>query len=426
MKTMQRILFVLVFITGFVSVKAADLLVAENGAGGAYSSITAALNAAADGDRIFVIPKSAGAPYGENLTLNKSIQILCNVEIDQFTLQCDITITPAVNRKITNIGMKNTMGGISVTGNNPAGLRCQINLLFCNFVNGNINFDFDNLYPTIASSVINGVVSIRYGKVIGNTISATAGPAVKINTDAMVSNDTIWVVGNKLTTTYITTGIATGAIYWNNDSQFFTFSNNFIRYTPGYYYYYGSPYGQGINILKSKNSNTGKNYIVNNTIKSVGTTGDYSYGMAIQNVPVNSFIEIMNNVIIGEPTSLIGVGYYGATNTGVITNSFTFFRDVTTPFTAITNDGTNTLTSNVTIDADGKPAAGSDVINGGNADSTYYDINLTRNDAGCYGGSFTLDNFFPVTGPARVYFVLAPRRIVVGNTINIKAEAFDK
>jgi hypothetical protein len=70
----------------------------------------------------------------------------------------------------------------------------------------------------------------------------------------------------------------------------------------------------------------------------------------------------------------------------------------------------------------------SNCINGGTVDSAYADIDLTRNDAGCYGGSYTLDNFFPITANdwARVILVTAPRRVLVNGTINVKAIGFDK
>jgi hypothetical protein len=94
--------------------------------------------------------------------------------------------------------------------------------------------------------------------------------------------------------------------------------------------------------------------------------------------------------------------------------------------TGVVNDGTNNLSSNTTLAVTGKPNAGSDAINGGYPDKGFYDINLTVNDAGAYGGLFTLDNYFPITGSARVYMISAPRKVTVGTAINVTADGFDR
>ncbi len=418
--------FTTVLITlGLLSgIKAADLVVAEGGAGGSYPSISQAITAATSGDRIIINPKSGGSAYAENLTIDKSLQLLCNVEGGQFTIQGNVSITPDNNRTITIIGMKNLAGNIDGTQNTNAGLRCKVYLLNCSFLNGNVNFNYDNYNLTLASSVVNGNVTFRYGKALGNQITAY-GSGIKINTDTYTTNDTIWVVGNKITS-YISLSSYYAGIYFSNTSQFFYFSNNYISF--GTNYNNGYP-ACGIYVTAVKNSSNGRNTIYNNTIiRNDNTSGWYSnarYGIYINNTTASTYVDLMNNLILGLGFG-IDAGLAGSGNSGVISSSYTFFNGVTTPFSSITNDGTNNLSTNTTLDTDGRPANGSDVINGGNADSTFYDIDLTRNDVGCYGGSFTLDNYFPMTGSARVYFMLAPRRITVGNTLNIRAESFDK
>ena len=57
----------------------------------------------------------------------------------------------------------------------------------------------------------------------------------------------------------------------------------------------------------------------------------------------------------------------------------------------------------------------------------YYDIDLTVGDAGCYGGSFTHDNFFPLSsGSSKVFFVDAPRGVFQGFNLDVKADGYDK
>lgn len=48
-------------------------------------------------------------------------------------------------------------------------------------------------------------------------------------------------------------------------------------------------------------------------------------------------------------------------------------------------------------------------------------------DAGAYGGSYTLNNFFPLhTGAARVYMTGHPFNIRSGTTLRVRANAWDR
>lgn len=227
--TKKSFFLILVILGLFSGIKAADLVVAEGGMGGAYPSISEAITASADGDRIIINPKSGGSAYAENLAINKDLQLLCNVEGGQFTIQGNVSITPANNRTVTIIGMKNLSGNIDGIQNNTAGLRCKVYLLNCSFLSGNVNFNYDNYNLTLASSIVNGSVTLRYGKVIGTEVSAT-GSAININTDTYITNDTNWFVGNKIISNY-PGGVNYAGIYNNNTSQFFYMANNSLLST---------------------------------------------------------------------------------------------------------------------------------------------------------------------------------------------------
>mgnify|MGYP002479593447 CR=1 FL=1 len=61
---MKRQLFFMALAGLFSSIaSAADLYVRDLGAGGAYSSISAAITAATNGDRIIIRPKAGSLPY---------------------------------------------------------------------------------------------------------------------------------------------------------------------------------------------------------------------------------------------------------------------------------------------------------------------------------------------------------------------------
>jgi hypothetical protein len=395
---------------------AADLVVAGGGAGGAYLTIGAALAAASANDRIIVYPQVGGSSFSEGtLTINKSIQILSANEGAYYAVDGNINITPsAAGMSVTIIGMKLFTGGIQSTIAAPVGARCVVNLLNDSLAQGAITFNHDNYNLTTASNYIQGGITFRFGKVIGNIIKAN----ITVNTDASVNNptDTVLIIGNKIA--FYSTSLTTAGVYWTSNSQFFSIQNNYIHST--YQGYYDHNTNVGIYVTASKASIAGSNSILNNTITKAGGLPLY-YGLLIT-TNATSMTDIQNNIDM-EPTY-----YYGLQATGgTFSIHYNYFKNPS--FFGFTNDGTNVIATNTTINSEGlNTNALSNTINGGNPDSAFVDLNLTRNDAGCYGGSFTLNNFFPITNNdwARVILVTAPRRVLVNGTINVKAIGFDK
>lgn len=392
-------------------VKATDLVVAAGGAGGAYSSLNAAIAAAANNDRIIVYPQPGGASYSEGtITISKSLQILSAVEGGYYAIDGNINITPATaGKSITIIGMKLYTGGIQSTVLAPVGARCAVKLVNDSLMNGVVSLNHDNYDLTLANSFVNSVVTFRFGKVIGNSVNGS----LVVNTDASVNNpnDTVMIIGNKLVVSANASGVN-----WNSTSQFFSVQNNFVYLTFG-----GYSVGSGIDVGTSKASIAGTNVVTNNTIQRMLTPYYAYYGCIIQ-TNATSITETQNNVVLG---------YFAYSSVYVSGGNHSVHYNYGTNNTwgNFTNDGTNVTLTNTTLDADGKITNPlSNAINGGNPDSAYVDINLTRNDAGCYGGSFTMDNFYPngANDWARVFLVTAPRRVLVNGTISVKAIGYDK
>lgn len=401
----------------FTQVKAADLCVNENGNGGCYSTISAAISAAVNGDRILITPKTGNAPYVENLNINKTVQLLCAVDTARYTVQGAVSVVPANGRTVTIIGMI-LQGDIAPTTSNAAGTRCVFNLLGSN-ITGNINFEYDNFNVLVASNYITGYVNLRYGKVIGNNITTNSpyywysayGSCVYVGTDATPTNDTVFIVGNvinhNMNANYVT------GIEFNSTNQYTYIANNLIRFNQN-----SAVTNRGIDMYQYKNSAFSRNWIINNTITS---QFGINTGLSFNTAPSNAYTDVVNNLVIA-PSALSG-GIYNAN--GTVGIYFNMMNLGLVNCTSVINSN-NTITSNTTVDAAGRPMVGSDAINGGSGDFSYYDVDLTVNDAGAYGGSLTLDNFFPLTGSARVFMVYAPRRVNVSGTINIKADSFDR
>ena len=412
MKKLKYCLSFFIITLAFPSlIKATDLVVAAGGAGGAYSSINAALAAAAPNDRIIVYPQPGGASYADTIIrITKSIQILSANEGAYYSVDAPIiNITPSTaGINVTIIGMKLLTGSIVSTIASPTGSRSTINLLNDSLSDGAITINHDNYNLTVASSHIQAGLTFRFGKALGN-ISRSP---ITINSDASVNNplDTVLVIGNKV---YGYSASNYSGIYWNSNTHFFSIQNNFITLT-----YPLNGYGYGVYIATSKNSNAGMNVINNNTIFK----SSFSFVMGVYSIgSANSFTEIVNNLTVGSASYAV---YVSSGNSSVHYNYFT-----SASLYGFTNDGTNIAATNTTLNIEGlNTNPSSNTINGGTPDSAYADINLTRNDVGCYGGSYTLDNFFPITSNdwAKVILVTAPRRVLVNGTINVKALGFDK
>jgi O-acetylhomoserine/O-acetylserine sulfhydrylase-like pyridoxal-dependent enzyme len=76
---------------------------------------------------------------------------------------------------------------------------------------------------------------------------------------------------------------------------------------------------------------------------------------------------------------------------------------------------------------DGKALSGA-VIDGGKNEASSYDIDMTRNDLGTYGGPYSMENYWDstATGKARIYHLDMPSEIWPGQTPTIKASAVHK
>ncbi|MBL7766811.1 MAG: hypothetical protein JNJ58_11995 [Chitinophagaceae bacterium] len=395
-----------------MSLKATDLVVAAGGAGGTYASIGAALTAASPGDRIIVYPQAGGASYSEGtLNITKSIQILSANEGAYYSVDGTINISPTTaGSSITIIGMKLFTGNILSTLTAPVGNRCVVNLLNDSLAQGYISINHDNYNVTAAANYIDGGLIFKFGKAIGNICNA----GISVNHDASVNNptDTTMIIGNRIT---VYSGTSTyGCINWSSSAQYFSIQNNFCLLT-----YPANGYGIGVYVTNSKNNASGVNTVFNNTVHKPAYTMYSAYTFSTS---ANAMTEIQNNLAIGTTSYY---SYY--TSGGTFSVHYNFSNNPNN--LGFTNDGTNITATNTTLNSVGlNTNALSNTINGGNPDSAYADINLTRNDVGCYGGSFTQDNFFPFTANdwARVILVTAPRRILVNGTINVKALGFDK
>ncbi len=395
---------------------ASDLVVEEFGTAPAYSSINAAVTAAVDGDRILIRNRAGNIPWIENINISKSLELLSYDNDTFFVVQGLYTLDAAAGRNITIIGMKNLSGGITAGNSTGANKACNVNIFDSYFTLGNISLNANVFNTTIAGcSILNGIVRINSGSIIGNTISNLNNgntEAVSIINTSGFQNDTVYVIGNKIKNAY--TG--TTALYCQSTASIMHIKNNYVIHSY-----------IGIYIFNCANTAL-TNYIFNNTIW-VENYNFSNYGIYLGTLPAASITEVMNNVVDGNASGtkygIYASGVQGQANAYFNHVEFNFFSQVGGNFTFAGNNTTNLSVSFNT--STGILNAGDASIDGGNPANPFYDLDLTPGDAGAYGGSFTLNNFFPLhSGAARIYSVTYPFNIRSGNTLNVKASAFDR
>ena len=395
---------------------ATDRVVEEFGIAPTYPSITAAVSAAIDGDRVVVKNRAGDIPWIENISVNKSLQFVSYENNSPFVVQGNYLIEAAPGREVSIIGMRNTGGYFA--GINPGGLRAtRVRIIDCQLISGAISFTNDGFdVDVIGCTLQHGSVVISFGNVIGNDITSSSiyGSALDISpSTSAFQGDTCWVTGNKLT------GPGTSsydALSVNSEAQVYHIRNNFVRH--GYV---------GIRIIGGNTSSV-QNTIWNNTV--VAYTGQFSnYGILPANTPAGAIWEIMNNVVTftggGDQRGI----YKDSGNQAQINVYFNHIvpgmsTAVSPDFTFVSNNTTN---QPLTVNADGSLLNAPGAINGANPSAVFSDIDLSAGDAGAYGGSYTLTNYFPLhTGAARVAHVVYPFNVRQGSTLRVRATSFDR
>lgn len=392
-----------------LSVFGVDRIVQEFGGTGTFSSITAAVSAAADGDRIVIVNRAGGLAWQENVTINKSLAFVPAVDGTRFKFQGDFIVAPTTSGKaIRIIGMEGVLGGIYATNSAPSGPRTKVEIAGC-IITGSVNFSYNNYDVTIASNEIRGDLTFRFGNIYGNDMRDND---ISVFTDAVASNDVVRIIGNRA-----------DIIDWNSTAHFFYIANNFLDYN-------NNSYTAAISIDQIKNSGFVTNTILNNSIRvQVNTCCSGSpYGIRVGGSASTARVDVINNAIdritsnsntygISDLSSAAVVASYNHVDASIISSR---------RLVNITPNGTNVTTLTVDVSSTDGFVTGTAVVNGGSPDNAYTDHDLTINDPGCFGGSFNISNYFPLTATPRVYHVEAPRAIFQGGTLNISAEGFDR
>jgi len=395
-KTIKTLIALLLVTNAF----AIDRIVQENGPAGTFSTISAAISAAIDGDRIIIYPKIGDNPYVENITIDKTLELASAQDGVRYKIQGDISLIALNNRTISIIGAQLTSGNITGAS---AGWRTNVNIMGCILDGGNISFT-NQYYVNVVSNILqNGSIAIAHGSIIGNDLQ-TELRNITISNSTSIPNDTMNIIANKTTQIICTSDI------------FLNIYNNFIKRVFSTTTDFNS-------IQYAFSSTDFKMNIINNTIISPagntsGSFNRYIFSNAKAKISNNQFYRFITPQSIASNQSFFNLvnGY---------ASSYNYYYNTTvklnnTPTEILDTTGTiNTSTGQTTL-----PALSQ---NGSDPSFEFYDLDLTVGDAGCYGGSYTLNNYFPITGSSRVYNIDMPFGITTtGAPLNIKADGFDR
>ena len=399
-----------------------------------------------EGDEV-VLALTTGGDY---FILNGSINIKKDpievkiIGVECFSIDASIagTATETNRCNVYIVDSKLSSAAGNITANSET---VSLNVLYCDLPNGTVEF--------------------QHGKIIGSTIDG-----FYVEPGGTYQGDTTFIIANKILTdrTYKHynpyspfTSLSSSYDYLNfvsnyidNDSHHYYIANNYFILNPTFYFY--GPNGtlsqeQPFPNLRIYNNVTtsGGNLIANNCFinnnNSNSTTGGNNsrkgpyFGTNLQlwysknhnktNI-VNNFFKKGtgggSNSVNAQNRYNIGSGY--STNTSALlirNNAFAYHNNSNSNYYAgsqLTMDPSNYFLGFSGVDANGAYVLGNNL---GELGITYFDIDMTRNDIGTYGGPHSMDNYWDTTslGVARIFGLDMPFELWPAQNPTIKADA---
>jgi hypothetical protein len=397
---MKKPLLLVIAYSIFFSAQAADIYVNNSGQAGTYTTITAAVAAAAANDRIFVSPYAA---YDEGtITITQNLTIASAVSGTRFSYVGSFSITGAPNLEVRVIGAELSNGIYTYTGTATLANKSHTYIIDCKA--NQFTFQDFNMAHLLFSEA-NSAVNLEHGEVRGcnvERISVNEGPNVGIG-------DTVFIVGNTVRT----------YIYWRNDDNYFYIANNNLttnKTTTRNYRFiiYNHLYNSLVN-----------NMIVNNSIAFDGTSTNPA---AIKSGSINTSnlnnIWLVNNILEEVSPSAGFVTYRDGSNTGSFRGYYNYYRGNASSFSNVVgNIGVGYTADTLSYDSFGR-CTDAQVVDKGSPSLIYYDIDMTRNNLGTFGGPWSIDNYFSAaTGKARIYDLSMPVEIWSGQTPQVQAKS---
>ena len=415
---MKKILFILALFA-VTSVSAIDRFVDPNlGSGNGttlFTTVTSAVNAAVNGDRILIV---AGTYNEPTLTLNKSLVIIPQVAGTYVYYNGNITIAGFPGMNLSILGFR--LGIYSVTANAISG-GSSSNRAVVNFVDSrmtNLTIDQDYYELNCARCQLISTTTFRYGNFV---VSKTLDLYIKDEPNQNSLTSVITVINDTVSNNFD---------YRNDDSRVLI-ANNLLKH------FY---------LFKWNNNSAISNKVINNDFVNNLTFFIPRYGAVNYNLIIssNNFAGVVNfysnSNVCSSNDAYWTPGFYDGGISAVCgtigtSTTYSFFPEPnSTGFFQWTYNG---IDLPCTIPTGSQPLVLTKIIgtsgtnvNTGNPNHEYYDIDLTINDRGRTGGPYSILNynptFNPSNGKAYVFDLEIPADLFPGQQIDIKAKGYHR
>ena len=374
---------------------AADIQVNNSGQPGTYNTIQLAINNAVDGDRIVINPFTV---YIENVTVNKTLTFISSVSGTNYVVNGTIQFVGADNREIILIGAE--ISNATAQTGTSTGYTNKVTIVDSKI---DILTSQEFSFLSLLYCSINGTVNMINGDIIGS-FPTSNNFNISINDASTSIGDTIRLIANSLNKLTI------------NSDDFFIFAANNSLEESVMGGCSGTENGNLLIVNKLKYDANKENIFLNNYFwaRANGTVSSYSMILFNLNINYSNTLFINNNfsnIACGSGTKMTLYSaaslvnrpkmYYNLSNTGWTPQTF------------------QQITSNI---------VGGSGTNLGHPGIQYYDVDLTRNDIGHFGGPYTQFNYHLLIEPgffgpgARIYNLEMPFEIWNGSTPTIKAD----
>jgi hypothetical protein len=447
MKKIITLITLLVFTTNYATDRLVDPTLSSGNGTTIFTTITAAINAAVNGDRIII----ASNTYNEAaLTIGKSLQIMPQTPGTIINFNANITISgfPGMKLEITgvNIGIYSISSNEIVAGspNN----RCKITIINCSaqYLDFNKNYYGVNI---IDNNISKGIV-FRYGNVVKNItkqISLLDEPQDNPNTNEknlIIANEVTYLIGilnndypiivanNKMRDLSLLRWNANTVlknIIANNQFTNDTVIHFSLDNVPYYNIIFTSnKFENGFSMANSKKGSFSYNWFGNDLNQFSAFSYDTwmpSWGWCC-NGPYGWYY---NN---GSETPTKPTDFWAGGSYWIANGSPIYLNNNTPGFFEFSYNG---IAANFTIPASGSPlnltniAGPTNDIDGGNPNHSFYDLDLTINDRGVNGGPYSQLNYNatnPNNSKAFIFDLDMPTDLFPTQTVDIKAKGYHK
>jgi hypothetical protein len=398
---MKKLVYLFVFFQSF-GLFAADIYVNNSGQAGTYTTVSAAVAAAATNDRIFVSPY---ANYIENIAISQNLTMACAVPGMYFSITGTLTITGSPNLDVRIIGAEFSGSFNANTGTATLANKADVYLVDSK-VSSVVGQDYMKLH--LLFSTLGFSANFRHGEMrmcnVTNSITISDGPNTGIG-------DTLFLIANQA-----------AGITWSNNDNLFYFSNNYINTNQN------NVSGPAAIVISNHFfSASAKNLIINNSLLSYNSNSTPIGTINLSTSGDRSNIWLYNNIIMNAYSSGAQTAAFTAygTGTGQAQAIYNYMRGSLPGVVLNQISGNIQITAGtiVSMDIYGRSLDANLVVDQGSPAIEFYDIDLTRNNRGTGGGGYTVENFIAAgAGRARVYSLTMPSEIWNGVSPSVKAD----